>query len=420
MRQITKKGSADTAEPNIIAISAQQLNIHYANIFTDPQYEPSLLKSTVSDNKIIFEEIATFNLLDKIKPTSEGLDRIPYWFLRLTAASIARPLTYLINLAFFNSVVPTQWKTSIISPRPKIIQQKTCADYRPISITPILSRLLEKQIARMFLYPILSLSNIFCFFQDQFAFRSTGSTTASLIFLIHSVTSLLQHNQHVHVISFYFSKAFDSVRHHTLFQKMSKYSIPDFLYNWLVSFFTDKAHCTKLGGIISSVLGINASVIQGSGLGPISFVYNASDLHPLNAANKICKYADDFYLIVPSSHSHTILSELEDIANWTKNNNLKLNQPKSHEMIVRKPRTGSSTNPPAITPGIERVREMVVLGVTLTDTLSFRQHVDRIVARTAQTSYALRLLRSHGLGAPQLFDVARATLVAQLTYASPA
>ena len=52
--------------------------------------------------------------------------------------------------------------------------------------------------------------------------------------------------------------------------------------------------------------------------------------------------------------------------------------------------------------------------------LSFRQHVDRIVSRTAQTSYALRVLRSHGLGAPQLYDVARATLVAQLTYVSPA
>ena len=89
-------------------------------------------------------------------------------------------------------------------------------------------------------------------------------------------------------------------------------------------------------------------------------------------------------------------------------------------MIVRRPRAGSSTNLPATTHGIKRVREMVVLGVTLTDTLSFRSHVDRIVARTAQTSYALRLLRSHGLGAPQLFDVARATLVAQLTYASPA
>ena len=89
-------------------------------------------------------------------------------------------------------------------------------------------------------------------------------------------------------------------------------------------------------------------------------------------------------------------------------------------MIVWKPRTGSSNNPPAITHGIERVREMVVLGVTLTNTLSFRSHVDRTVARTAQTSYALRLLWSHGLGAPQLFDVARATLVTQLTYASPA
>ena len=129
---------------------------------------------------------------------------------------------------------------------------------------------------------------------------------------------------------------------------------------------------------------------------------------------------DDFYLIVPSSHSYTIPAELENIANWARNNNLKLNQSKSHEMIVRKPRTGSSTNPPAITHGIERVHEMVVLGVTLTDTLSFRLRVDRIVARTAQTSYALRHLQSHGLGAPQLFDVARATLVAQLTYASPA
>jgi hypothetical protein len=272
----------------------------------------------------------------------------------------------------------------------------------------------------MFLYPILSLPNIFSFFQDQFAFRPTGSTTASLIFLIHNITSLLQHNQHVHVISFDFSKAFDSVRHHSLIQKISKFPIPDFLYNWLVSFFNDRSHCTKIGGIISSVLGINASVVQGSGLGPISFVFNASDLHPLNPANKICKYADDFYLIVPSSHSHTIPAELENIAIWAKNNNLKLNQSKSHEMIVRRPRAGSSTNPPATTHGIKRVREMVVLGVTLTDTLSFRSHVDRIVARTAQTSYALRLLRSHGLGAPQLFDVARATLVAQLTYASPA
>ena len=174
-------------------------------------------------------------------------------------------------------------------------------------------------------------------------------------------------------------------------------------------------------GIISSVLGINASVVQGLGLGPISFVFNASDLHPLNPANKICKYADDFYLIVPSSHSHTIPAELENIAIWARNNNLKLNQSKSREMIVRKPRAGTSTNPlPPHMGSSGFARCMVVLGVTLTDTLSFRPHVDRIVARTAHTSYALRLLRSHGLGAPQLFDVARATLVAQLTYASPA
>ena len=95
------------------------------------------------------------------------------------------------------------------------------------------------------------------------------------------------------------------------------------------------------------------------------------------------------YFQVLQAWYHTIPAELENIAIWAKNNNLKLNQSKSHEMIVRKPRAGSSTNPPATTHGIKRVREMVVLGVTLTDTLSFRPHVDRIVARTAQTSYML-------------------------------
>ena len=238
-----------SAEPNTTFVSAEQLNAHYANTSSDPNYETPLHKSTVSDNKIIFEEITTFNHLDKLKPTSEGLDKIPYWFLRLTTASIASPVAHLFNLTLlFKLSGPNTMETSLISPRPKIPQPETCADYRPISITPILSRLLEKQVARMFLYPILTLPNVFSFFQDQFAFWPTGSTTASLIYLIHSISSLLQYNQHVHVISYDFSKAFDSVRHHTLLKKMSKYPIPDFLYNWLVSFFTDRSHCTKLGG----------------------------------------------------------------------------------------------------------------------------------------------------------------------------
>ena len=417
VRQITKKGSA---EPNTTVVSAEQLNAHYANTSSDPNYETPLHKSTVSDNKIIFDEITTFNHLDKLKPTSEGLDKIPHWFLRLTAASIASPVAYLFNLTLLNSVVPTQWKTSLISPRPKIPQPETCADYRPISITPILSRLLEKQVARMFLYPILSLPNVFSFFQDQFAFRPTGSTTASLIYLIHSISSLLQYTTSTctlfHLISLKLLTQFDI----TLCSRKCQNTL--FLTSCTTGLFhflpTD--HTARSSGGSSLRYMTSTQVLS-----------KARDWVPsrLCIMHLICtrltlqiKYANTRTISTWSCHPHTLtlyLLNLKTLKNGARINNLKLNKSKSHEMIVRKPRTDSSINPPT-TNGIERVREMVVLGVKLTDTLSFHQHVDRIVARTAQTSYALRLLRSHGLGAPQIYDCARATLVAQLTYASPA
>jgi len=86
-------------------------------------------------------------MLDKIRPTSCGLDMLPDWFLRMTAPSVALPLSYLFNLPIQESVVPSQWKTSSITP----VKLQSCQEYRPISNTPILSRLMEKEIVRSFI-----------------------------------------------------------------------------------------------------------------------------------------------------------------------------------------------------------------------------------------------------------------------------
>ena len=69
---------------------------------------------------------------------------------------------------------------------------------------------------------------------------------------------------------------------------------------------------------------------------------------------------------------------------------------------------------------IKRVEELKILGVTLSRTLYFDVHIDKIISQTAQSMYALRVLRAHGLKGDSLWDVSRATLVARLTYASPA
>ena len=89
-------------------------------------------------------------------------------------------------------------------------------------------------------------------------------------------------------------------------------------------------------------------------------------------------------------------------------------------MIMHKPRGNwrNSVIPDAI-PGIARVGSMKILGVTISDDLSFDSHVDKIVVRAAQTGYALRVLKTHGLLGIPLWQVARTTLVAQMVYASP-
>ena len=81
-------------------------------------------------------------MLDNVKPTAVGLDSLPHWFLKLAAPSISLPLSYLFNLSLGQSIVPVQWKASIITPVPKVPQPQNCVDYRPISITPILARVM--------------------------------------------------------------------------------------------------------------------------------------------------------------------------------------------------------------------------------------------------------------------------------------
>ena len=325
----------------------------------------------------------------------------------------------LYNLSLSWSVVPLQWKSSVITPAPKVLRPTGCSDYRPISVTPIVSRLLEKSMVTKFVYPIFVPPSCTHLFHDQFAFRPTGSTTAALINLVRNLADLLQTYPYVHLIALDFSKAFDSVRHSTLMQKFSKLPLQDDIYNWITNFLKDRDHCTKLQGRVSAMARISASIVQGMVTGPGSYNVNASDLHPRHPENDLNKYADDTYLIVPSIYSDLVPEEQDHIAEWAKENNLNLNSSKSKEMIIRRPKIRPDDLPGQIA-GIERVESMNILGVTLQYDLSIQEHVDRLICKSAQTMYALRLLRSQGLNGPNLWEVTRTTLVSRLTYASQA
>src|SRR6218665_2271295 len=141
---------------------------------------------------------------------------------------------------------PTQRKTSIILPIPKVIQPAYPADFRPISITPVLSRLLERLIVHTFIYPTFITPPMAHQLSDQYAFRRTGSTTAALIALHQKTTTYLS-------VGLY-----QSIRH-TLACKLSLLELPDAIYNFIIRFLEDRSHVTRyavLNGcsLISSTL----------------------------------------------------------------------------------------------------------------------------------------------------------------------
>jgi len=154
----------------------------------------------------------------------------------------------------------------------------------------------------------------------------------------------------VRVFALDFSKAFDTVRHSTLLDKMAQLNIPDEVYNWIVDFYTGREHATKFRGKMAAFAELLSSVIQGSSLGPASYIVTTADLRPQHADNEIIKFADDTYLIIPATNSSTSEQELDHINSWATNNNLQLNSTKSNEIVffAQRGRFNTAQRPPFV------------------------------------------------------------------------
>ena len=130
-----------------------------------------------------------------------------------------------------------------------------------------------------------------------------------------------------------------------------------------------------------------------------------------------CTGPDDTYLLIPSSRSDTIRAELDHVTEWAARCNLSLNQKKTQEMLIRRPRErGGQEAIPGEVPGLPRVQSMIILGVVMTEHIGFEMHIKRICVQARQSMYALCIMTTHGLAGPMLHDVVRMTTVSRLLY----
>ena len=140
-------------------------------------------------------------------------------------------------------MVPLQWKQAIIFPVPKISNPMQLSNFRHIS--PISCNRKNHSQRLPVMYPSLGSPPPTLTFADQYVFRSSGS--ASLIALLQKVTNLLDTNSYVIVIALDFARAFDTVRHSSLTEKVAELNVPDNIYNWITNFLSGHSNHTAHG-----------------------------------------------------------------------------------------------------------------------------------------------------------------------------
>jgi hypothetical protein len=217
----------DNSSYNYLLTDVDSACDYFANISFDPSYDVDKVMQysklpqhvyagryfTATDiSKVVVER-----LLRAVKSTSPGTDGLPCWFFQSCSVELAEIVCHVFNCSVTSGIVPSQWSNALVTLIPKVHTPQHLGDLRPISVTPILSRLLEKFITRKWLRPAIPLATI----ADQFAFRPTGSTTSALVYFMHHVTKFLESNSYVRCLLIDFSKAFDIVDHAVIAKKNS-------------------------------------------------------------------------------------------------------------------------------------------------------------------------------------------------------
>ena len=306
--------------------------------------------------------------------------------LKSTALAIAPSLTKLFNISIATGCFPTDWKRARITPIFKNSDPSLPKNYRPISILPIVSKLLERHVHSLISKHLLRNHPISPF---QWGFMPRRSTTAALCTLIHDWLSQLDNGNEICSVFFDVRKAFDSVPHSHLMSKLTTLQLRPHLHHWIQSYLADRSQIVAVGGEQSSVVDVVSGVPQGSVLGPLLFIIYIDDVtSKISSSSTISLFADDIvlYRCIRSPADYTVLqSEITAITIAIEtDSHLKLHAEKCCCMLISRKRTHPATTPPLYireSTQLQLVDTIKYLGVILTSNLTWSEHIARTCSK---------------------------------------
>ena len=322
-----KVGPLEDSAGNIISqgfLMAEDLNGYFSSVFTkedisslpvaDAKFQGA--KSDYLGPLVVTPELVAKKIKAMKDNKSPGVDGIPPKLLMETVEQISIPLARVFNLSLKEGVVPFEWKEANIIPLFKKGSRNKSENYRPVSLTSVICKLLERLIKDHMVEFLVKhkLLN-----SSQHGFLKARSCLTNMLCFLEEITKWIDVGSPVDIIYLDFQKAFDKVPHQRLLLKLKAHGIGDSITDWIEQWLTDRRQRVVVDGEVSNWKSVLSGVPQGSVLGPILFLIYINDLDDSITSN-VLKFADDtklFRKVNTDGDKQHLQNDLDRLVKWS-------------------------------------------------------------------------------------------------------
>lgn len=272
-------------------------------------------------------EPETIQMINRLKNNkSPGLDGIKSHTLKEIKNEIAAPFTFVINRILESGIWPTCFGTGVIQPVFKSGDPLDVVNYRPITLISNLAKVAE-MVVKNRIVNFLDKHNILS--DRQFGFRGARSTQDAIAHITSEIYSNVDKNKPTMCIFVDLAKAFDTVNHDILVEKMRKYGFRGAANSLIRTYLHNRSQCVRIDGILSSSEAVTCGIPQGTVLGPVLFNLYINDLLMMETRGDIISYADDTAVVYQEESweklKETAENDFLSILSWLNRNQLTLN-----------------------------------------------------------------------------------------------